>query len=59
MGEKETNGINVRTKVGNYFRRVFDIHSDMMSYEEIDEMIHLLKGGKMNCPEEQVSLPVP
>ena len=39
MDEKETNGINVRTKVGNYFRRVFDIHSDMMSYEEIDEMM--------------------
>ena len=39
MDEKETNGINVRTKVWNYFRRVFDIHSDMMSYEEIDEMM--------------------
>ncbi|MGN0547985.1 MAG: hypothetical protein ACI4IM_00120 [Acutalibacteraceae bacterium] len=41
----------MRTKIGNYFRRVFDIHSDMMSYEEIDEMMKKNTAATLNFSE--------
>ncbi|MGM9608229.1 MAG: DUF389 domain-containing protein [Oscillospiraceae bacterium] len=50
MEEEEANGMSVGAHIKAYFRRVFDIRSDMMSYEEIHDMMEentVISGSNM------------
>ncbi|MDD6262063.1 MAG: DUF389 domain-containing protein [Clostridiales bacterium] len=50
MKSEEKNGTGIWPHVKAYFARVFDIHSDMMSYEEINDMMEentVIQGSNM------------